>query len=46
MFMQKGLFAIVASLMTTIAFSGTVAVMTLDGGAGFPDGRPGQYQVA
>ena len=44
MFMQKGLFAIVASLMTTIAFSGTVAVM--DGGAGFPDGRPGQYQVA
>ncbi|WP_158274596.1 hypothetical protein [Sphingosinicella humi] len=46
MFMQKGFFAFVASLMTMIAFSGTVAVMTVDGGAGFPDRGPGRYQAA
>jgi hypothetical protein len=36
MFVQKGLFAIAASLLTMIAFTSTVAVMTVEGGAGFP----------
>src|SRR3546814_12703962 len=36
MMIRKSLFAIAASLLTMNAFGGTVAVMTVDGGAGFP----------
>ena len=36
MLIQKSLFAIAASLLTMIAFSSTVAVMTVEAGAGFP----------
>ena len=46
MFMQKSLFAIAASLLTMIAFSGTVAVMTVDGGAGFPVAAAADRQLA
>lgn len=43
---RKSFLAIVASLMTMTAFSGTVAVMTVSGGAGFPGVEPGEYQLA
>lgn len=43
---RKSFLAIAASLMTMTAFTGTVAVMTVDGGAGFPVAGPGEYQLA
>jgi hypothetical protein len=46
MMIRKSLFAIAASLLTMTAFSGTVAVMTVDGGAGFPVAGPVEYQLA
>ncbi|HEY9553714.1 hypothetical protein [Allosphingosinicella sp.] len=46
MMIRKSLFAIAASLLTMTAFGGTVAVMTVDGGAGFPVAGPGEYQLA
>lgn len=46
MFVRKSLFAIAASLMTMAAFSLTVAVMTIDGGTGFPAAPIGNHQLA
>src|SRR3546814_10840350 len=46
MMIRKSLFAIAASLLTMTAFGGTVVVMTVDGGAGFPVAGPGEYQLA
>src|SRR3546814_7537732 len=43
---RTSLFGLAASLYAMTAFAGTVAVMTVDGGAGFPVAGPGEYQLA
>jgi hypothetical protein len=42
----KSLLAIAASFMTMSAFAGTVAVMTVGGGAGFPAANDSSYHLA